>query len=296
MGVRALYPGVMRATWRGSVTVGLVSFPVRLTPVRQERGVRLHQVHRVDGGRVRHRRVCELCGEELEAADLARGHDSGAGVVLVEDEELAGLRALPSRAVEVVQFSPAGQVDPVLLGRAYYLEPEEPGTGSYSVLREVLERGGLVGIARVPLRGREVVAVVRPRGGVLVLQVLVWAEEVREPDFVVPVAVSGERELGLAASLVGAMTEDFDPAAFPDAYSAGLTRVVADKLAGQRLERRERQRREAGEVRQADETDEAAETEVPEVDIPASRAPGETGGELLAALRRSLERLRGGRR
>ncbi|ATE54826.1 non-homologous end joining protein Ku [Actinosynnema pretiosum] len=272
----------MRATWRGSVAVGLVSFPVRLTPVRQERGVRLHQVHRADGGRVRHRRVCELCGEELAVAEVARGYDSGDGVVLVEDEELAGVRALPSRAVEVVQFCPAGQVDPVLLGRAYYVEPEEPGTGSYSVLREVLERGGLVGIARVPLRGREVVAVLRPRGGVLVLQVLVWAEEVREPDFVVPVAVSGERELGLAASLVGAMTEDFDPTAFPDAHSAGLSRVVADKLAERRREQQEREPAEPAEV--------------PEVDIPASRAPDETGGELLAALRRSLERLRGGRR
>ena len=168
--------------------------------------------------------------------------------------------------MEVVQFASADEVDPILFGRSYFVEPERVAVPSYAVLREVLTRSSRVAVVRMGLRRREVLGVLRPRGGVLVLHTLLWPDEVREPDFgSVDVAVgAGAAEVRLAESLVDSMTAPFDVSVFSDGYQEALAALIEARAAGD--------------------------------GIPVSRAPDETGGaHLLDALRRSLDRVRSGR-
>ncbi|WP_433274193.1 Ku protein [Actinosynnema sp. CS-041913] len=258
----------MRAVWRGSVSFGLVTFPVRLFSATREHGFRFHQVHRADGGRIRHRRVCEVCGGEVALADVVKGHELADGrLVLFEAEDFDGLPVMSGRTIEVVQFAQADQVDPILFDRSFYLEPERSAVVSYSLLRDALERAWRVAVVRVAIRRRETLAVVRPRGRVLVLQTLLWPDEVREPEFGFLDAVVEPRlpEVRVATSLVNSMTAEFDPAVFSDAYRDALAGLIEAKAAG--------------------------------AEIPVSRAPEETGGglDLMTALRRSLERVRSSR-
>lgn len=262
-----VYAGVMRALWRGSVSFGLVVFPVRLFGVTRDRGVRFHEVHRDDGGRVRHRRVCSVCGVEVGLSEVCKGFGLPDGrMVLFEAEDFAGLSVGVERTIDVAQFVAADEVDPVMLGPAYFVEPERVAVPSYVVLRDVLARLSRVAVVRVGLRGREVLGVLRPRGEALVLQRLVWPDEVREPGFGFPDVVSGGAEVAVAESLVESMTAPFDPSVFSDGYRAALDALIEAKAAG-------------GAV------------------VPAARAPEETGGgvDLLGALRRSVERVRSGR-
>jgi DNA end-binding protein Ku len=262
-----VYAGVMRAVWRGSVSFGLVVFPVRLFGATRDRGVRFHEVHRLDGGRVRHRRVCSVCGAGVELSEVAKGFVLPDGrLVMVEAEDLAGLSAGVEPAIEVVQFVGADEVDPVLWARSYFVEPERVAVGSYVVLRDVLVRLSRVAVVRAGMRGREVLGVLRPRGGGLVLQTLVWPEWVREPDSDFSGVVSGGAELAVAESLVESMTAPFDGSVFSDGYGERLEGLIEAKAAG------------------------AAE-------VPVARGPEETGGgvDLLGALRRSVERVRSGR-
>ena len=253
----------MRALWRGAISFGLVSIPVRVFGATEEHGFRFHQVHRADGGQVRHRKVCSVCDEEVPAEAMAKGYRLEDGrLVVVEPEDFEGLPSSSDHVIDVVEFVSAEQIDPIYLHRAYFLRPDEVGVPSYVLLREALERSWRMAVVKITLRRRETLAVVRPRGDVLVLHTLLWPDEVRDPGFVVPPSRSGAREVRMALSLVNSMTAEFDHSAFTDDYREALEAVILAKSAG--------------------------------AVIPAARAPEETGGmDLMTALRRSLEKVRG---
>src|SRR5215475_13553259 len=117
--------GAMRAIWKGAVSFGLVSIAVKLYSATEEKDIRFHQVHREDGGRIRYKRVCSVDGEEVTYDDIAKGYDLGGGeMVILTDEDFADLPLTSSHAIEVLEFVPAEQVDPILYAKAYYLEPE----------------------------------------------------------------------------------------------------------------------------------------------------------------------------
>ncbi len=255
----------MRAVWRGAVAFGLVTFPVRLFSATREHGFRFHQVHRVDGGRIRHRRVCSVCAEEVPLTEVARGYELADGRELVfEAADFEGLPVPSGRTIEVVRFVSADRVDPVLVHRSFFVEPERSAVGSYCLLRDALDRTFRVAVVKVSIRRREALAVVRPRGRVLVLQTLWWPDEVREPDFefVDSGVESGLPEVRAVVALVESMTGDFDPGVFSDDYREAVAGLIEARAAG--------------------------------VEVPVSRAAEETGGgvDLLGALRRSLERVR----
>ena len=126
----------MRAIWKGAVSFGLVSIGVRLYSATEEKDIRFHQVHRTDGGRIKYKRVCSVDGEEVSYDDIAKGYDLGGGeMVVLTDEDFADLPLTTSRAIEVLEFVPADQVDPILYAKAYYLEPEGTATKPYGLLR-----------------------------------------------------------------------------------------------------------------------------------------------------------------
>ncbi len=199
----------MRSMWKGAISFGLVMIPVKLYTATEQRDVTFRQVHREDGGRIRFRRVCELDGQEVPYADVAKGYELPDGeTVVLTDEDFDDLPLPSTRSIEVLNFTPVEQVDPILYGRSYYIEPDPAGLRAYVLLRDALERSGKVALARVALRQRESLAALRSRDGVLVLETLLWPDEVRAADFPFldqDVEVRSQ-ELKMAASLIDSMT------------------------------------------------------------------------------------------
>lgn len=225
----------MRSIWNGTVGFGMVVIPVRLYAATEQRDVQFRQVHRADGARVQFRRVCSADGQEIAYADVAKGFElpDGSIAVLTEDD-LDGLPLPTLKRAEVLSFTPAGQVSPLLSGKSYYLEPDPAGLRAYTLFREALRSSGRVAVAKVALRNRESLAIIRVSGDVLVLETLLWPDEVRAPDFAFlgeDIAVSSQ-ELGMASSLIDAMSGDFEPQQYRDSYREALEAVVEAKVAG----------------------------------------------------------------
>jgi DNA end-binding protein Ku len=225
----------MRSMWKGAISFGLVMIPVKLYTATEQRDITIRQVHATDGGRIRFRRICELDGEEVPYGDVAKGYELPDGkVIVLTDEDLAELPLPTARSIEVLNFSPADQVDPILLSRSYYVEPEQAGARAYLLLRDALVQSGKVALARVALRQRESLATLRTRDGVLVLETMLWPDEVRAADFPFldeDIEIRSQ-ELRMAASLIDSMTEDFDPEQYHDGYREALEELVAAKAEG----------------------------------------------------------------
>ena len=205
----------MRSIWAGVISFGLVVIPVKLYTATEQRDVSFRQVHREDGGRIQFKRVCSIDGQEVPYSDVAKGYELATGdVVVLTDDDLKDLPLATAHRIDVQHFAPSGQLDPILANKAYYLEPEPAGVRAYVLFRDALERSGRVAVAKVAIRQREALAALRVRDGVLVLETLLWPDEVRTPDFKFldeDVEVRSQ-ELKMAASLIDTMTEDFDPA------------------------------------------------------------------------------------
>ena len=259
----------MRAIWKGAVSFGLVSIAVKLYSATQEKDIRFHQVHREDGGRIRYKRTCSVCGEEVSYDDIAKGYDIGGGeMVVLTDADFAELPLTSSHAIDVLEFVPAEQVDPILYNKAYFLEPEGAATKPYVLLRDALTDSERVAIVKVALRQREQLATLRVRQGVLLLNTMLWPDEVRTPDFGFLDEEINVRppELAMASSLIDSMAGEFEPDAFTDDYRAALQEVIDAKVEGR-------------EVVQPEEAEEA----------PAAAV------DLMAALRASVDRARAAR-
>ncbi|WP_432956290.1 Ku protein [Micromonospora haikouensis] len=228
----------MRAIWKGAVSFGLVSIAVKLYSATEEKDIRFHQVHREDGGRIRYKRTCSVCGEEVTYDDIAKGYDIGGGeMVILTDSDFADLPLTTSRAIDVLEFVPAEQVDPILYNKAYFLEPEGAATKPYVLLRDALVDSERVAIVKVALRQREQLATLRVREGVLLLNTMLWPDEVRTPDF----GFLGEDlkvrppELAMASSLIDSMAGEFEPEVFTDDYRAALQEVIDAKVEGREV-------------------------------------------------------------
>jgi DNA end-binding protein Ku len=230
----------MRSIWAGAISFGLVVIPVKLYSATEQRDVSFRQVHREDGGRIQFRRFCSVDGQEVPYPDVAKGYELATGdVVVLTDDDLKELPLATAHRIDVLQFAPAGQLDPIMANKAYYLEPEPAGVRAYTLFRDALDRSGRVAVAKVAIRQREALAALRVREGVLVLETLLWPDEIRTPDFKFldeDVEVRPQ-ELKMAASLIDSMTEDFDPLAFHDEYREALEALVQAKIEGNEVVR-----------------------------------------------------------
>ena len=256
----------MRAIWKGAVSFGLVSIAVKLFSATEEKDIRFHQVHRTDGGRIKYKRVCSIDGEEVTYDDIAKGYDIGGGeMVILTDEDFAELPLTTSRAIDVLQFVPAEQIDPLLFAKAYYLEPEGQAAKPYVLLRDALTESDRVAIVKIAIRQREQLATLRVRDDVLVLNTMLWPDEVRTPDFgfLDEDIETRPAELAMASSLIDSMAGSFKADEFTDNYRAALQEVIDAKVEGR-------------EIVQPEEAEEA----------PAAAV------DLMAALKASVERAR----
>jgi DNA end-binding protein Ku len=184
------------------------------------------------------RRVCSLDGEEVSYSEIAKGYElPGGEVVVLSDDDLADLPLTSSRAIDVLEFVPLDEVDPIYFARSYYLEPEKTATKAYLLLREALERSGRVAIVKVALRRRESLATLRVRDQVLVLEVMLWPDEIRKPEFefLNEQPELRPKELEMASSLIDALAADFEPGRYSDSYREALLALIDAKIEGREL-------------------------------------------------------------
>ena len=221
----------MRAIWKGSVAFGLVNVPVRLYSATEDHDLELHQVHDADGGRIRYERRCEVCGRKVAYEHIDRAFEQGDRTVVLTDDDLSSLPEESSREIDVLQFVPTDQVDPIMLERSYYLAPEATAKKAYALLRQALVDTDQTAIARFTLRQRTRLGALRVRDDVLTLQRLLWNDEVREPEFDLDTdARVSETEVTMAARLVESLSGDFTPEKFTDDYAEQLEQLVEAKL------------------------------------------------------------------
>ena len=243
----------MRAIWKGSVSFGLVSVPVKLYAATESHDVSFRQVHVKDGGRIKYQRVCSLDGEEVPYSDIAKGYETEDGeMVVLTDDDLADLPLTSSREIAVEKFVPTDQIDPMLFEKSYYLEPEKSGAKPYALLRQALQDADRMAVVTVALRQRTTVAVLRVReteaGDVIVLQTMMWPDEVRVPDFSVEVGEVKDAEVKMARMLVETLAGDFDASEFEDDYAGAVEALVKAKIEGGEVERTPTSTKTSGEV------------------------------------------------
>src|SRR6266581_3385256 len=223
----------MRSMWKGAISFGLIMIPVKLYTATETQDIAFRQVHREDGGRIRFRRVCSIDGTEVPYEDVAKGFElpTGEMVVLTEDD-MADLPLPTTRSIEVLHFAAEDQIDPILFSRSYFVEPEKAGMRAYVLLRDALERSGKVAVVQVALRQRESLAALRTRDGVLVLETLLWPDEVRQPDFAfLDQDAHHDNYREALAELVAAKVEGRDVIQPPDsAAGKGEPASLADAL------------------------------------------------------------------
>lgn len=223
----------MRSIWKGAITFGLVNVPVKVYSATEDHDLPLHQVHAADGGRIRYQRRCEVCGKIVSYGDIDKAYDDGERTVVLTDDDLATLPSERSKEIDVVEFVPTEQIDPIMFDRSYFLEPDGSSPKAYVLLRRTLEEQERTAIVLFSLRQKTRLAALRVRGDVLMLQTLLWDDEVREARFPsLDAAVRiGAKELDMSRSLVESFAGDFAPEQFTDQYQEQLRQLIEAKLA-----------------------------------------------------------------
>lgn len=224
-----------RSIWKGAVSFGLVTIPVKVYGATEEKDISFRQVHAADGGRIRYKRVCDMCGKEIPYPEIAKGYEAADGrLAILEPEDFADLPSADGKTVDVVQFVDTEEIDPTYFDRTYFLEAEKAGTKPYVLLREALAETGKAAVVKVALRSRETLALIRPVGDVLRMHTMLWPDELRDGAFAAPadeVKVS-DAEVGMARMFIEQLSGEFEPEQFTDTYREALEKVISAKLEG----------------------------------------------------------------
>lgn len=233
----------MRTMWKGAIGFGLVSVPVRLYAAVQEHGLRLHQVHDKDGGRIHLKRVCEACGEEIDYEHIAKGYQDDEGhTAVVTQDELAGLPLPSKKLIDVLAFVDSDRIDPLQLSSGYYLAPESAAANKpYVLLRETLKQTERVAVTKIALRTRESLALLRVHGDLLTLHTMYWPDEIRDAgDLAPPSSVTVRpQELKMATSLMDTLSEEFDLEEQEDEYEIALGELINAHLSDRPVPKKE---------------------------------------------------------
>ena len=226
-----------KTIWKGAISFGLVTIPIRMYTATEEKGFKFNQLHEKDQGRIKYKRTCSVCGEEVTWDEITKGYEYEKDhyVVLSEEEVERGVRS--SRTIDILKFVPADEIDAIYWKNPYFLVPEQTGAKAYALLRKALGDDNYVAIAKVAFRDKEHLATLRLRDDVFVLETMYWPDEIRPADFE-EVQIDDEvrpQELKMARSLIENMTDHFDPDEFHDDYREKLEEVVQAKIEGKEI-------------------------------------------------------------
>jgi DNA end-binding protein Ku len=228
----------MKTIWKGAISFGLVTIPVKLYTATEEKTLRFNQLHGTDGGRIKYKRVCSIDGEEVPYNEIVKGFEYEKDrYVTLTDEELQALPVPTARAIEIERFVDSDQIDPLYFQRSYYLVPEGTGLKAYHLLREAMGDDGKVAVAKVAFREKEHLATLRLRDKVLVLETMFWPDEIRAPRFeeLDEEVELRPQEIKMARSLIDSLTDDFEPEEFTDEYRVALEELIRKKVEGEEI-------------------------------------------------------------
>jgi DNA end-binding protein Ku len=222
-----------RAIWSGVISFGMVSIPVKLYTATEDKDISFNLLHKECGTRLKQLRWCPYHERAVEWNEIARGYEYAKDeYVVMEDADFEKLPLPSKRAVELSAFVDAGQIDPIYYQRTYYLEPEEKGVKPYALLMRALKDKQLTGIAKIAIRNKEQLCALRPMDGTLVLETLLYPDEIREVPSELPETKVSEKELDMATALIDLLRDDFEPEKYKDEYREALSQVIDAKLEG----------------------------------------------------------------
>lgn len=227
----------MRAIWSGTISFGMVSIPVRLFTATESHDVRLHLLHRECGARLKSVRWCPVHDRAIPWDDVERGFEYAKDkYVPITEEDLDNLPVKTLHSVEISDFVKLEEVDPIYFDKAYYLAPSENGAKAFALLRRALEQTSRAAVAKVAIRDKESLCLIRPYQGMLTMETMFYANEVRSADELATTESSASkvspRELQMAVSLIENLSDRFDPERYEDDYQAALKKVIDAKLEG----------------------------------------------------------------
>jgi DNA end-binding protein Ku len=224
-----------RSIWKGAITFGLITIPVRLYTATDEKTVKFNLLHEKDNGRIKYQRVCSVDGKEVPWDEIVRGHEYEKDhYVTFTDEELEAALGDIARAIDVHHFVPLDQIDPVYFQKSYYIAPEATGVKAYKLLMEALEKSGKVGIATVAIRDKQHLATLRAADGVFVMELMFWPDEVRPAEFeeLGKEVDIRKAELDMALSIIDNLSQDFDPKEYHDKTREKVEAMIEKKVEG----------------------------------------------------------------
>jgi DNA end-binding protein Ku len=232
---------VPRTIWKGALSFGLVNIPVGLYPATSDKSVHFNQFEEGTSDRIRYKKVNERTGEEVPQDRIVRGFDLGGGeYVILTDEELESAEPKKSRQIEISDFVPLTEIDPVFFRSSYYLSPEGAGADkAYALLRRAMVESGRIGIASMVMRNKEYLVAIRPEEDALALHTMYFSDEVRTPGRELPeLPDTGDvtdRELSMAQLLIESMESEWDPGRFHDTHREKVEALVEEKRAGHEI-------------------------------------------------------------
>lgn len=228
----------MRPIWSGAISFGLVNIPIRLYSATEDHRLSFHMLHKTDMSPIGYVKVCKEEGEEVSQADIVKGYEFERGrYVIISDEDLERASPRKTKTIDISDFVLVGEIDSMYFEKPYYLEPDKGADKAYSLLRDALAKSGKVGVAKFVLRNRESLVVIKPLGGVLVLDQLRFSDEIRQPEGLkTPDVEVQDREMDMAVALIDQLTDSFQPEKYKDTYTDAMLRVIHEKIEGKEPE------------------------------------------------------------
>lgn len=235
----------MHTMWKGSISFGLVNIPVKLHAAVQNKSITFRNLHKDCHSPVKYEKVCPVCEEEVEQADIVKGYEIAKGeFVVFEEDELNELKkATEDRAVEMIDFIKLEEIDPIYFNRSYYMSPNEGGSKAYNLLRKALEETGKAGIAKIVMRSKEQLAVIRVFNNTLLMETIHYPDEVRNATDVPNISNEAKvvkKELETAILLIDQLTTTFEPENYTDEYRSELMELIEAKQAGKTVKPKEK--------------------------------------------------------
>jgi len=223
--------------WKGHLTFGLVSFPVKLYSAARSESISFNQLHKTDNSRVRQVLYCAAEDKPIPRTEIVKGYEYEKDrYVVIEDEEIKKVAPQTAKVMEIQEFVKADAVDPIYLETSYYMAPDEAGEKPYALLFDALKKSGYMGIAKVTMHNREHVVILRPGANGVLLHTMYYNHEIRKVDeFRTDLSLVKEKELALAQSLVEALAAEFEPDKYKDSYRENLLQMIESKKEGREV-------------------------------------------------------------